>query len=87
MAQLNLTLSRRQRPGFSCLACPARLLTAAFLAGPNASSAPNQTWPVPRVEKRSRAPLDRLGHVRLKGAKLQIELNRDSSQTDFVTKT
>jgi hypothetical protein len=87
MAQLNLGFSRRRRPGSSWLACPAHLLTAAFLAGPNASSAPNQAWPVPRVKKRGGAPLDRLGHVRLKSAKLQMEFNGDRSQTDFVTKT
>jgi hypothetical protein len=56
-----------------------------FLAGPNASSVSNQIWPVPRVEKRSGPLLDRLGHVRLKSTKLQIELNGDSSQTDFAT--
>jgi hypothetical protein len=88
VAQLNLAFSRRRRPGLSDLArLSPRLLTAAFLAGPNAWSAPNQAWPVPRVEKRSGALFDRLGHVRLKSAKLEIKLDRDSSQTDFVTKT
>jgi len=58
-----------------------------FLADPNASSASYQIWPVPRVEKRSDTLLDRHGRVRLKSTELQIELNSDSSQTDFVTET
>jgi hypothetical protein len=88
MARLNLAFPGRKPPRLSCLACPApRLLTAAILASRNASSAPDETWPVPRVEKRSGAPLDRLGHVRLKSAKLQIELNGHSGQTDFPTES
>jgi hypothetical protein len=88
VAQLNLAFPRRKRPGLSCHACPPpHLLTAAFLTDPNASLASNQTWPVPRIEKRSGALLDRFGHLRLKSTKLQFELNRDSSQTDFATKT
>lgn len=88
MAQLNLTFLPRERPALSCLTCPApHVLMTSFLADPNASSVSYQIWRVPRVEKRSGALLDRLGRVRLKSTELQIELNGDSSQTDFVTET
>jgi hypothetical protein len=90
--QLNLTFPLRERRRLSCLACPPPhlLLTAAFFTDPNASLVSNQTWPVAGIEKRNGTLLDRFAHVRLKSAKstkLQFELNGDSSQTDFPTKT
>jgi hypothetical protein len=82
----------RERPAwFAGVACRStgqkKSEHCADAGGPNPSSVSNQTWPVPRVEKRSGALLDRLGRVRLKSTKLQIELNGDSSQTDFATET
>jgi hypothetical protein len=43
-----------------------------------------QTRPVPRGEKRGGSPLDSLGHSRVKRIELQIELVRDSGQTDLA---
>jgi hypothetical protein len=60
-------------------------VTAATRANSNTSSVASYTRPVPRQEKRGGAHLDGLG--RLKRIELQIELSRDSSQTDFVIKT
>jgi hypothetical protein len=79
----------RQKPsGLSCLARQAsQLVTAALLPGPNTSSAPTWTRAEPRQEKRGGSSLDGLGYVRLERIELQIELSRDSSQSDVAIKT
>ena len=40
-----------------------------------------------RQEKRGGSSLDGLGYVRFKRIELQIELSRDSGQSDIATKT
>jgi hypothetical protein len=84
----NLGFSRRETLGWSSVACHApRLTTAAFLASPNYSWVAGQTASTAREEKRGVAPLDSLGHIRLKRIELQIELSRDSGQTDLAIET
>ena len=84
----NHRFPRRKPPGLSCLARQAsQLVTAALLPSPNTSSVPSWTRAEPRQEKRGGSSLDGLGYVRLKRIELQIELSRDSGQSDIAIKT
>ena len=60
---------------------------AALLASPNTWSAPSLTRAELYQEKRGGSSLDGLGYVRLKRLELQIELGRDSGQSDIAIKT
>ena len=62
-------------------------MRAAFLAGSNASSVASWTRLASREEKRGSAPLDGRRYIGLKRIELQIELIRDSGQTDLPIKT
>ena len=57
---------------------------AALLATPNTSLVPSLTPAEPRHEKRGGSSLDGLGYLRLKRKELQVELGRDSGQTDIA---
>ena len=63
------------------------VVRAAFPASSSASSVASWTWLPTREEKRGSAPLDGRRDIRLKCVELQIELIRDSSQTDLPIKT
>ena len=87
----NLRFAHRKSRGPSRRACQAprvpHVVRAAFPASSNASSVAGRTWLATREEKRGRAPLDGRRYIRLKCVERQIELMRDSSQTDLPIKT
>ena len=87
----NLRFAHRKSRGPSRRACQAphvpHVVRAAFPASSNASSVAIRTWLATHEEKRGSAPLDRRRYIRLKCVELQIELIRDSRQTDLPIKT
>jgi hypothetical protein len=82
----NLRFAHRKSRGPSRSACQApHVVRPAFPA--SSSSVANRTRLATRDEKRGSAPLDGRRYIRLKCVELQIELLRDSSQTELPIKT